>query len=56
MEQGANALSQCGVFMEAPPECLTGSVDLGPEGCSVCGEGFKPVFQARRQRVHARAF
>ena len=39
---GANALSQCGVFMEEPPECLTDSVDLGREGCSVRGEGFEP--------------
>ena len=37
-----NALSQCGVFMEEPPECLTDSVDLGPEGCSVRREGFWP--------------
>ena len=29
-KQSANALSQCGVFMEEPPECLTDSVDLGP--------------------------
>ena len=29
-EKTANALSQCGVFMEEPPECLTDSVDLGP--------------------------
>ena len=28
--------------MEEPPECLTDSVDLGPEGCSVRGEGFEP--------------
>ena len=41
-KQGANALSQCGVFMEEPPECLTDSVDLGQEGCSVRGEGFEP--------------
>ena len=41
-KQGANALSQCGVFMEEPPECLTDSVDLGPEGCSVRREGFEP--------------
>ena len=38
--QGANALSQCGV--EEPPECLTDSVDMGPKGCSVRGEGFEP--------------
>ena len=41
-KQGANALSQCGVFMEEPSECLTDSVDLGPEGYSVRGEGFEP--------------
>ena len=41
-KQGANALNQCGVFMEEPPECLTDSVDLGPGGCSVRGEGFEP--------------
>ena len=41
-KQGTYALSQCGVFMEEPPECLTDSVDLGPEGCSVHGEGFEP--------------
>ena len=40
-KHGANALSQCGAFMEEPPECLTDSVDLGPEGCSVRGEGFE---------------
>ena len=28
--------------MEEPPECLTDSVDLGPEGCCVHGEGFEP--------------
>ena len=28
--------------MEDPPECLTDSVDLGTEGCSVRGKGFKP--------------
>ena len=28
--------------MEKPPECLTDSVDLGPEKRSVCGEGFEP--------------
>ena len=28
--------------MEEPPECLTDSVDLGPEGSSVRGEGFEP--------------
>ena len=28
--------------MEEPPECHTDSVDLGPEGCSVRGEGFEP--------------
>ena len=41
-KQGANMLSQCRVFMEEPPECLTDSVDLGPEGCSVRGKGFEP--------------
>ena len=40
-KQGANSLSQCGVFMEEPPECLTDSVHLGPEGCSILGEGFE---------------
>ena len=57
-KQGTYALSQCGVFMEEPPECLTDSVDLGPEGCSVRGERLRalPVFQARCQRVHSRAF
>ena len=28
--------------MEEPPECLTDSVDLRLEGCSVRGEGFEP--------------
>ena len=42
MTQGANALSQCGVFMEEPPECLTDSVDPRPECCLVRGEGFQP--------------
>ena len=37
-----NALSRCGVLMEEPSECLTDSVDLEPEGCSVRGEGFEP--------------
>ena len=32
-KQGANALSEGGVFMEEPPKCLTDPVDLGPEGC-----------------------
>ena len=41
-KQGANAVSQCGVFMEEPHECLTDYFDLGPENCSVRGEGFKP--------------
>ena len=41
-KQGANALSQCGVFMEKPHECLIDSVDLGPEGCSIRGEDFEP--------------
>ena len=40
-KQVANALSQCGVFMEEPSDCLTDSVDLRPEGCSVRGEGFE---------------
>ena len=38
-KQGPNALSQCGVFMEEPPECLTDSVDLGPECCSIRKKG-----------------
>ena len=42
MKQGANTLSQCGVFMEEPPEGLTDSVDPGPEGWSVREEGFEP--------------
>ena len=46
-KQGANALSQCGVFMEEPPECLTDSVDLGTEGCSVRGEGFEPCLSLK---------
>ena len=41
-KQGTNALSQYDVFMEEPLECLTDSVDLRPEGCSVCEEGFEP--------------
>ena len=41
-KQGTNALIQYGVFMEEPPECLTDSVDLRLEGCSVRGEGFEP--------------
>ena len=28
--------------MEEPSECLTDSVDFGPEGCSVRGEGLEP--------------
>ena len=40
-KQGANALSQCSVFVEEPPECLTDSVDMRPEVCSVRGEGFE---------------
>ena len=40
-KQGANALSQCGVFMEEPSECLRDSVVLGPKACSVRGEGFE---------------
>ena len=46
-KQGTNALSQCGVFMEDPPECLTDSVDLGTEGCSVRGEGFEPCLSLK---------
>ena len=46
-KQGANVLSQCGVFMEEPPECLTDSVDLRPEGCSVRGEGFEPCLSIK---------
>ena len=46
-KQGANALSQFGVFMEEPPECLTESVDLGTEGCSVRGEGFEPCLSLK---------
>ena len=42
-----NALSQCGVFMEEPPECLTDSVDLGPEGCSIRREGFEPCLSLK---------
>ena len=41
-KQGAISLSQCGVFIEEPSECLTDSVDRGPDGCSVRGEGFEP--------------
>ena len=46
-KQGANAPSQCDVFMEEPPECLTDSVDLGPEGCSVRREGFEPCLSLK---------
>ena len=46
-KQGANALSQCGVLMEEPPECLTDSVDLGTEGCYVRGEGFEPCLSLK---------
>ena len=50
MKQGANALSQCGVFLEEPLECLTDSVYLGPEGSrglsSWRGLPALPVFQA----------
>ena len=46
-KQGANALSQCDVFMEEPPECLTDSVDLETEGCSVRGEGFEPCLSLK---------
>ena len=46
-KQGANALSLCGVFMEELPECLTDSVDLGTEGCSVRREGFEPCLSLK---------
>ena len=42
-----NALSQCGVFMEDPSQCVTDSVDLRPEGCSVHTEGFKPCLSLK---------
>ena len=45
-KQCTYALSQCGVFMEEPPECLTDSVDLGPEGSSVRGGGFEPCLSS----------
>ena len=48
-KQGANALSQCGVFVEEPSECLTDSVDLR-------GLRALPVFQALCERLHSRAF
>ena len=41
-KQGAKALSQYGVFMKEPSECLTDSAEPGPECCSVRGEGFEP--------------
>ena len=38
-------------------ECLTDSVDMGPEGCSVRGEGFEScLFFKLDVRVHSRAF
>ena len=46
-KQVANALSQCGVFMEVPPECLTDSVDLGTEGYSVRKNGFEPCLSLK---------
>ena len=52
-KQGANALSQRGVFMEELPECLTDSVDLGTEGCSVNGEGFEPCLSLK---LHVREY
>ena len=56
-EQGANALSQCGVFMEEPAECLTDSVDLRPDGCSVRREGFEPCLPFKLDvRYYTRAF
>ena len=53
-----NALSQCGVFMEEPPECLTDFVDLGPEGYSVRREGFEPCLSLKIdvRELHSRAF
>ena len=36
--------------MEEPPECLTDSVDLGTEGCSVRREGFEPCLSAMSGR------
>ena len=41
MKRSASTLSQRGVFIEEPPECLTDSFELGLEGCSVRGEGFE---------------
>ena len=55
-KQGANALSQCGVFMEEPPECLTDSVDLGMEGCSVRREGFEPCLSLKLDVKEYRPF
>ena len=46
-KQGTYSLSQCGVFMDEPPECLKNSVDLGTEGCSVRREGFKPCLSLK---------
>ena len=42
IEECASALSQRLVYMEEPPDCLTNSVDQGPESFSVPGEGFEP--------------
>ena len=46
-KQGANALSRYCVFMEEPPECLTHSVDLRPEGCCVRGAFVQPCLSFR---------
>ena len=42
VEESLNSLSQHLVFKEELPDSLTNSVDLGPESCSVRGEGFEP--------------
>ena len=52
-KQGANAFNQCGVLMEEPPECLTDSVHLGTEGCSVRGEGFERCLSLK---LHVREY
>ena len=41
-EESSNSLSQRLIFMEEPPDGLTNSVDLRPESCCICGEGFEP--------------
>ncbi|MEW8560693.1 MAG: hypothetical protein AB2541_01270 [Candidatus Thiodiazotropha sp.] len=46
-KEGANALSQRGVFMKEPPESLKNSVNLEPESCSVHREGFEPRLSFR---------